>query len=195
MFRYQQRGSIFFILISGCAVYTIACGRLCWLRYARWETLAKAWPTRGPGQRRKAAAAKYSLAALLQRFAVAIFRHSFQQMPHRLQAFHQVVKFPELLLGKLPPALGSACGVAKSEEQPPNVLQRKTELPRALNDRQAMEHGRIVASLASDARRLRKQPNLLVIANRGRPQPHLARNFGNRQGRHGRILKQRRGEG
>jgi hypothetical protein len=43
-------------------------------------------------------AAKYPLAALIERFAAAVLHHLFQKAPDCLYAVHQIVEFRELSL-------------------------------------------------------------------------------------------------
>src|SRR6202050_4060772 len=65
---------------------------------------------------------KYSRAALIQRLALAISHHLFQQAPDRLYPARQIVEFRELSSGQLPPTLRSPRGMAEAEEQLPDFV-------------------------------------------------------------------------
>jgi hypothetical protein len=52
-------------------------------------------------------------------------------------------------------------------------------LPRPLDHREAMEHGRIVASLPSDPLSRKKDSNLFVVANCGGLKSNLSRDLRN----------------
>jgi hypothetical protein len=132
---------------------------------------------------------KYTLAALIQRFAAAVLRHFFQKAPDSFYSVHQIVEFRELSLGQLQPALGSPSGLAEPEEQLADFVQCKAELSRALDDGKPREYGCVVTPLPAHSQRGREQPNLLVVANCGRTKSNLLCYLGNGELGHGGILE------
>lgn len=134
-------------------------------------------------------ALKNTFATLIQRFAVALLHHLFQQAPHGFYPIHQAVEFCEFLPGERPPPFRSPGDIAETEEQLADFVQGKTELARPLDDCQAVERCRVVSSLPAHSHGGRKKSDSLVVANRGSLKPDLPGYFGNRQWRHDHILR------
>jgi len=132
---------------------------------------------------------KNPLATLIQSVAVAFLHHIFQQAPDGFYPIHQLVEFRKFLPGESSPSFGSPGDSAETEKQLPDLVQRKTELARALDDRQAIERCLVVASLPAHSHSGRKEPDSLVVANRGGLQANLPGDLGNRQWRHDCILR------
>jgi hypothetical protein len=61
-------------------------------------------------------AAKYPLAALIERFAAAGLHHLYQKAPDGLYTVHQIVEFRELSLRQLLPAIRGPSDIAEAEE-------------------------------------------------------------------------------
>ncbi len=122
---------------------------------------------------------KYSLSTLIQGVALA-FRHQlFENGLHRFYFNHQMVQFRELALGECFPALRRAGDVAETKEQLPDFRQCKTELARAMNNGQAVEHTGIITSLPTSPFCGRKQANPLVVTDRRRLNSNLLRDLRN----------------
>jgi hypothetical protein len=139
-------------------------------------------------------ALKDSLATLIQRFALALLHHLFQQAPHGFYPIHQGVEFREFLPGESSPAFRSPGDVTETEKQLADFVKRKTKLARALDDCQAIEHGGVVASLAAHSHGRGEQPDSLIVADRRSVKPDLPGYFGNRQWGHGNILRSRQSD-
>jgi hypothetical protein len=117
---------------------------------------------------------------LIQTLALAALRHLFQQSPHCLYPIDQTVEFPEFFSRQLLPAFGSLSDVAEAEEQLPDFTQRETDLTRPLDNREAIKHCGVVASLSTDSLGGQKYSNALVVAYGGRLKSDLSGNLGNR---------------
>lgn len=81
--------------------------------------------------------------------------------------------------------------MSEPEEQLPDFVQRKTQLPCPQNDGQPIQNRGIVTPLPADSWRVRKQSYPLVVANRGRLKSDLSRNLGYREFAHQPILEAR----
>jgi hypothetical protein len=123
---------------------------------------------------------EYSLAALIQRLAVALPHHLLEQASDRSYIVHQSVEFRQLSSRQLLPAFRSPGNFSETEEQLPDFVQRKAQLPCPLDDGQPIQNRGIVTPLPANSERVRQQPDLLVIANRGRLKSNLSRNLGYR---------------
>lgn len=109
---------------------------------------------------------KYAPATLVESVASTFPHQLFEYAPHDLDSIHQVVQLCELFLGERSPAFRRANDIAEAKEQLADFTQRKTELTSTLDDRQAVKHRVVVASLSTFPLCPGKQANPLVIANR-----------------------------
>jgi hypothetical protein len=82
---------------------------------------------------------------LIQSFATAVSHYLFQQAAYVPYVVRQRIELRQLSLRQSLPSHGSLRDVAETEEQLPDFVQRKPELPGGLNDRQSIE-GCIVVS-------------------------------------------------
>src|SRR5262249_33959429 len=77
--------------------------------------------------------------------------------------------------------------IAEAKEQLPDLSQRKAELARTSNDCQPIKHSGIVTPLPTHSLRGRKQPDLLVVANRRWLKSKLPCDLRNCQQRHNTV--------
>ena len=96
---------------------------------------------------------------------MALLHHFAEQALHRSYLAAQNFQLRELSLRQFLPARGSGSDVAKSEEEPLNLIERETELTRSLDDGEAVQHRGVVAPLPADALGRKQNSNLLVIAD------------------------------
>ena len=118
---------------------------------------------------------KYPLAALIQSFAMATVHHFLEQTLHRPDLRRQLPKFHQFSARDFLPALRCRSRISKAKEQLPDFMQGEPGLPRPLDHRQAMKHGRIVASLPADPLSRKKDSNLFVVPNCGGLKTNLSR--------------------
>lgn len=123
---------------------------------------------------------KYALATLIQGVALALRHQLSKHASHCFYSVHQIIQLGKLLLGERSPAFRSASDIAETEEQMPDLSQRKTELTRTLNDCQPVERCSVVSSLPAHSRGPGKQSNSLVVPNRRCLESNLSRHLGNR---------------
>jgi hypothetical protein len=127
---------------------------------------------------------KYAPATLVESVAATFPHQLLEYAPHDLDSIHQVIQLCELSVGERSPAFRRTNDIAEAKEQLPDFTQRKTELTRSLDDRQAIKHGLVVASLPTLPVRRGEQANPLVIANRRGSKPNLMGNLRNSELRH-----------
>jgi hypothetical protein len=84
-------------------------------------------------------------------------------------------------LGELVPSFRWTSSSRKSEKEFAYFFQGEPRFTGALHHRQAKEHAVIVTTLAILSDRRRKNPDLLVVANRGGAQTKHPRDIGDRQ--------------
>jgi hypothetical protein len=129
------------------------------------------------------------LSAFLERFAaaIAVLLHYVPDSPDMLQ--HRI-ELNYLLPLQLPPTGGRRRAGAKAIKEMLNLGQRKTGAPRFLDHGQAIQYGHIVTPLSVDSLRRRKNPDLFVIADGRGAKSDPARDLGNGQQRHNRIIEE-----
>jgi len=112
-------------------------------------------------------ALKDALATLVQRYAMAVLQHFFEQAAHRFDPCHEPVQLLELLAGQFLPTLGCPRLAAEAEEELPDFVERETAAPRPLDDREPVKHGGVVATAPADAFAGKQHAYFFVIANGG----------------------------
>src|SRR4029077_3304588 len=104
---------------------------------------------------------------------MALCHQLLEQGTHCFYRIHQLIQFHKLSLCQFSPAYWGTSDVAEAKEQMPDFAQRKPQLPRTLNDCEAVKYAGVVASLPAEPLCTRKQANPLVIANRRRTKTNL----------------------
>jgi len=77
---------------------------------------------------------------------------------------------------------------AETEEELPDFPECETQLTRALDEGEPVEHGSVVAPASTDALAGKQHANLFVITNGRGLQSNLTRHLGDCQLQHGLIL-------
>ena len=121
---------------------------------------------------------------LVERFTGALVDHFPKQLSHGLDFSHARFQLRQLALRESLPPTGSGSPATKSKEQFPDFVECESELASALNNRQPVQNGRIVASLPTDPLRRRKNSDLLVIADGRRAKLKLLGHLRDGQKRH-----------
>jgi hypothetical protein len=121
----------------------------------------------------ESAALKDAFPAGLKRLAMAFRLHAVEQGLHCLDLFRDGAQLRELAVGELSPTGFGPGAIAKPEKKRTDFIKRETHLPRPLYDRQAVNDRPVVAALTAAPLGSRQNTQLLVVADRGRPQPNL----------------------